>query len=121
MKQNKLPLPSMEQIERAVYLLDKGVKMPILPIRFPLDPILGIIPGAGDVLTLILSGSIIGHARKFGIPKNAQHKMVFNVVTDCILGCVPFVGDIFDFFYKANQKNLIILKEHISSQPQERP
>jgi len=111
-------LPSINQIEKTVNLLDKGVKLPVLPLRFPLDPILGIVPFLGDVFTLLISGSIIAQARKHSLPKNAQSKMVFNVLIDCIIGCIPFFGDIFDFFYKANMKNLAILKHHIGSQSQ---
>lgn len=114
-----LQLPSIEQIERSVNLLDKGPRMPVLPIRFPLDPLLGLIPGMGDVLTLVISGSIISHARKLGAPRSMQRRMIANVLTDCVIGCVPFLGDVFDFFYKANQKNLRLLKNHLASAAQE--
>lgn len=108
-------LPSVEQTERIVDLLDKGVRMPILPIRLPLDPILGVIPGIGDVVTLAISGSIILRARELGVPPSMQRRMVTYAVADCICGCVPFLGDVFDFFYKANRKNLGLLKKHLAS------
>ena len=116
---NGIQLPSIEQVERTVDLLDKGVRMPVLPIRFPLDPILGIIPGVGDVVTLVVSGSIILHARTLGAPRSMQRRMIANVLIDCFFGCIPFLGDIFDFFYKANQKNLFLLKNYLASAAQE--
>jgi len=111
-------LPSLQQIERTVELLDRGVRMPIVPIRFPLDPIVGIIPVVGDVITLALSGTIISHARNLGAPSSLQRRMVANVIADCALGCIPFLGDAFDFFLKANQRNLRLLKTHLASKAQ---
>ena len=110
---------SINQIERTVDLLDKGARMPVLPIRFPLDPIVGIVPGLGDMVTLFISGSIISHARKLGAPRSMLRRMAANVLIDCVFGCVPFLGDVFDFFYKANQKNLRLLKDHLASATQE--
>jgi hypothetical protein len=121
MRQPNPRWPSIEQIESTVNHLDRGVRLPVLPLRLPLDPIIGLVPFAGDVLTLIISGSIIGHARRLGVPKSAQRKMAINALTDCVLGCVPLVGDIFDFFYKANQKNLVILKQHVTSPSHNNP
>lgn len=111
-------MPSIEQIERIVNLLDQGVHLPGVPMRLPLDPIVGLVPLAGDVLTLTISGCIIAHAQKLGIPRSVQRKMVFNALTDCILGSVPLFGDIFDFIYKANRKNLALLKQHMTAQSQ---
>lgn len=110
-----LQIPSIEQIERTVDLHDKGVRVPVLPFRLPVDPILGTVPFLGDMVTMVLSGSIVWHARQLGASRLMQRKMLINLATDCVVGCIPIVGDVFDFFYKANIKNLRLLKNHIAS------
>lgn len=69
-----------------------------------MDPILGFIPIAGDIVTLVLSGSIIFHAKKLGATRSLQRKMFINALADCAVGSIPIMGDMFDFFFKTNKK-----------------
>lgn len=80
--------------------------------RFGLNGILGLIPGAGDVVTAALSMHLIWIGLKMKIPTIKIVQMVWNVLLNFLIGLVPVVGDYADFFHKANLKNLAILKQH---------
>lgn len=80
--------------------------------RFGLDPILGLIPGGGDIISLALSFYIIWIAIQMRIPVDKLIQMMGNVVYDFFLGFIPILGDIADFAYKANTRNLEILKQY---------
>ena len=84
-------------------------------LKFGLDPILGIIPGLGDFVSLLLSSYIVFIALLVGLPSDKVSKMIANVVMDFLIGLVPVVGDVADVFYKANKKNLAIIHEHLGT------
>ena len=92
-------------------LLDSEFK--IFGFRFGLDPILGLIPGIGDIISTSISIYIIYVARKLGVPENKLIQMWRNVIIDFVIGFVPFIGDIGDFAFKANQKNIQIIKPYL--------
>jgi len=81
--------------------------------RFGLDPILGVIPGFGDIFTLILSSYILLIAFMLRLPSGKIAIMLRHIMTDFIIGLVPIVGDLADLGYKANSKNLRIIHEHL--------
>lgn len=84
----------------------------ILGFKFGLDPLIGVIPWIGDAITFALSGYIIWVGYKMNIPQEKLVKMVQNAVTDLVLGIIPVVGDVSDFVYKSNSKNMKILREY---------
>lgn len=86
-------------------------KFKIGPIRFGLDALLDLIPGAGDVLGALLSLYLIWIAIKLRLPLKKISHMLFNIGIDFLVGAIPFLGAIADIFYKANLMNLRILKE----------
>jgi len=96
--------------QKLANLLDTAVKLPFIPIRIGLDSIVGLIPGAGDALMLFVSLRIVWLGKSLGMPKALIAQMVKNSVIDFGLGFIPFVGDIVDIFYKANQKNVRIME-----------
>ena len=71
-----------------------------------LDPLIGLIPGIGDLIGTMVSSAIVLQARRAGIPKATLMRMIANVALDAIVGAIPFLGDVFDFAFKANAKNL---------------
>lgn len=91
-------------------LLDSKFK--IGGFRFGLDPIIGFIPFVGDLSVLVISVYILWIGRQMKVPEDKFAQMVTNVVVDTLMGFVPVVGDIGDFFFKANIKNLEIIKKH---------
>jgi hypothetical protein len=84
-----------------------------LGYRFGLDPILGLFPGFGDTVSLILALYLIYIATEMNMPRKKLVLMVRNMGIDFVLGILPVVGDVSDFIYKSNQKNLEILEAHI--------
>lgn len=96
--------------QKLANLLDTAVKLPFIPIRIGLDSIVGVIPGASDALMLFVSLRIVWLGKSLGMPKALIAQMVKNSAIDFGLGFIPFVGDIVDIFYKANQKNVRIME-----------
>ena len=81
---------------------------------FGLDGILGLIPGLGDVVSGLLATYIVARAASDGVPRAALARMMTNVAIDTLLGSIPILGDLFDFMYKANTKNLRIYEESLN-------
>ena len=93
-------------------LLDSPVPVPGTSFRFGLDPILGLIPGFGDLVSPIFTAGIIWQARDLGIPRVVIIRMIINVAIDTLVGIVPILGDLFDFAWKSNNMNLALLEQH---------
>jgi len=96
--------------QRMANLLDTAIKLPIIPVKIGLDSLVGLIPGAGDALMLFVSLRIVWLGKSLGMPKALIAQMVKNSVIDFGLGFIPFIGDIIDIFYKANQKNVRLME-----------
>lgn len=93
-------------------MLDSAFKVPGTSIRFGWDPILGLVPGLGDAVTTLFGCLIILQAIQMRIPRVIQLRMALNVLIDAVLGVVPFVGDLFDFAWRANDRNFRLLERH---------
>jgi Domain of unknown function (DUF4112) len=96
-------------------LLDEAITIPGTRKKIGLDPIIGLIPGGGDTVSMGLSAYIIVEAALLGLPKTTLLKMVSNVVIDAVVGTVPVAGDLFDVVSKANTRNLKLLDGHITN------
>jgi hypothetical protein len=94
-------------------LLDSAVRVPGTSMRFGLDPVLGIVPGLGDVAGAALSGYVVLLASRLGAPGTVVVRMLGNVVIDTVGGMVPVLGDLFDAGWKANTRNLTLLERHL--------
>ena len=92
-------------------LLDNKFK--VLGFRFGIDPILGLIPGGGDLVSLALSSYIVWIGIKAELPKKKIVEMVRNTALDFVVGLVPLLGDAVDFTFKPNLINLEILRQHL--------
>ena len=100
---------SLEHMDRLARLLDAQWRIPGTNIRFGIDPIVGLIPGLGDLAAATISGYIILQAKRNGAAPSVIARMVGNVAFDTIAGRVPVLGSIFDVFFKANKRNMQIL------------
>ncbi len=96
--------------QKLANLLDTAIKLPFIPIKIGLDSIVGLIPGAGDALMLFVSLRIVWLGKSLGMPSALVAQMVKNSTIDFGLGFIPFIGDLIDVFYKANQKNVRIME-----------
>lgn len=108
MKQKK---NSLQHLEWFAKLLDNQFK--IGGFSFGIDPLLGLIPVLGDIIPLIFSVYLIILAKSEDLEDYVIHQMIGNMVIDFIIGTVPLVGDVGDFFFKASQKNLLLLKREL--------
>ncbi len=107
-----------QHANKLAYLLDDRFEIPNTNIRFGLDPIISLIPGAGDWLSGILSSYFIVLGARAEVPQSVLLRMGFNVLLDILIGSIPLLGDIFDFGWKANTKNAELLdkyKKHAAS------
>ena len=95
-------------------LLDSAFRVPGTNFRFGWDPIIGLIPWAGDVLTAMMSCALIVQAHQMRVPRVVQLRMLLNVGVDVVVGIVPFLGDVADVFWKSNAKNLALLERHVA-------
>ncbi len=96
--------------------LDTAFKLPFIPFRIGLDAIIGLIPGLGDAVMLIAALRIVYLGKKMGLPPGLVKVMLRNALLDFGLGFIPLVGDIVDFFYKANQANVRVMEKYWVSQ-----
>lgn len=104
------PHPADQVIERLAWLMDNSIPLGG-GYRIGLDPIIGLIPGLGDLIGTMVSAAIVLQAHRAGIPKATLMRMVANVGIDAAVGAIPFAGDLFDFAFKANSKNLQLYRE----------
>lgn len=81
-------------------------------LKFGLDPVISAIPVFGDIMAALISFYLVWIGYRMGIPEKEVNKMVRNILIDVVLGVTPFLGDIADIFFKANSKNLKILKKY---------
>ncbi len=104
--------PSIKYLTSLAKLMDAQFRIPGTGIRFGLDPLIGLIPGFGDFAGFMVSACMIVMLAKNGASGFVLARMAFNIVLDSVLGTIPVLGDIFDFAFKANQRNLKLLEEH---------
>jgi hypothetical protein len=102
----------LRALRRVATLLDSAVGIPGTSARIGLDPIIGLVPGVGDLVSPLFTAAILWQARDLGLPRVVQLRMLMNVGIDAVIGTVPFLGDIFDVAWKANVRNFVLLEEH---------
>src|SRR5262245_1386277 len=100
-----------DSLDRLSWLMDDLIRIPGLGWRFGLDALVGLIPGFGDTATSLVSFYILVSAVRYRVPKITIMRMALNIALDYVLGSVPFVGDLFDAWWKSNQMNVALLKE----------
>ncbi|UOQ77496.1 DUF4112 domain-containing protein [Hymenobacter sp. 5516J-16] len=99
-------------VERISYLLDSQFRVPGTTWRFGLDPIMGLIPVVGGLPSLAISGVLILTMMRHGASGSLVIRMALNVLLDTVIGAIPVLGNIFDFAYKANDRNVRLLRAH---------
>jgi hypothetical protein len=102
----------VDALRKVAQLLDSAFLVPGTSYRIGLDPIFGLIPGIGDLISPLFTIGLLWQARELGLPKVVQLRMIFNVAIDTLIGMVPLAGDLFDFAWKANNMNLALLERH---------
>ncbi|MDQ6652593.1 MAG: DUF4112 domain-containing protein [Acidobacteriota bacterium] len=100
-----------ESLERLSWVMDDLIRVPGLGWRFGLDAIIGLIPGFGDTATSLVSFYILASAVRYRVPKVTLLRMGLNIGIDYLVGSLPLVGDLFDAWWKSNQKNVALLRK----------
>lgn len=101
------------RIEAMEQLLERSFVIPGINRPVGLDAIVGLVPVIGDVVAMGLGAYIVWEARNLGMPKWKLLRMAGNVAFDSAVGAVPMVGDLFDFLFRSNTRNLRIVKRHL--------
>jgi len=110
--------PSLRGLEQVAWLMDRAVRIPGTRITVGLDSILGLLPIGGDVLTgVVQAGLVLLALFRYRVPRPVAARMAANVLIDVLIGAVPLVGDLFDVAFKANTRNMELLKQ-VVAQPE---
>lgn len=105
----------LDRLRSLTYVLDNAIAIPGTSYRVGLDPLLGLLPGAGDFLGTAFSAYIVLEAALLGLPRASLVRMVINILFETLVGTVPLLGDFFDATWKANAKNMALLEAHLNS------
>jgi uncharacterized protein DUF4112 len=108
----KILNPKLKWVERVSYLMDEQFRLPGTNFRFGLDPIINFIPVAGDLGGFAVSTVLLLTMAKHGVSRKMLILMTLNIILDSTIGAIPILGNIFDFAYKSNARNIKLLKEH---------
>ncbi|AKD02256.1 DUF4112 domain-containing protein [Pontibacter korlensis] len=102
----------LKWVDHIAYLMDNQFRLPGTNYRFGLDPILGLLPFAGDLASFGVSAVLILTMVRHGASGKLVALMMLNVGLDVIIGSIPILGNIFDFAFKANERNVRLLRRH---------
>lgn len=102
----------IDRLHNIADLMDSRFTIPGTTIRFGLDPVLGLFPGIGDTLSFFVSAWLVKEAEALGVTPAIKYRMIGNILLDLVVGSIPVLGDILDVGFKANQRNLALVREH---------
>ena len=108
---------AQRRLQRIAKLMDSQIRVPVIGLRIGADAIIGLVPGVGDIVSGAIGAYLIYEAQRLGIPRAAVLRMVANIAFDTAIGAIPFAGDIWDFFFRANDRNMQILARHLGGLP----
>lgn len=103
----------VDALRKWATLLDAALGIPGTRLRFGLDALIGLVPGAGDAFSGMFSALLVVQAMKLGVPRIILARMALNVFIDAAVGVVPLLGDLFDVGWKANLRNVTLLERHV--------
>ena len=99
-------------IHQLAHIMDSNFRIPGTRFRFGWDPILSLVPGAGNIISYVVSGILVIQMVRYGVSGKVALKMIGNVALDFIISVIPVIGTAFDAVYKANNRNVKLLNEH---------
>lgn len=106
----------VDRVHRLAGLLDSSIRVPVVGVRVGLDPLLGLLPVAGDAIAAALSLLIVVEAYRLGADRATLAAMLANVAVDAGAGSVPVVGELVDATWKANERNAELLERAVSTE-----
>lgn len=105
----------VERLDQFAYWSDDCIPIPGLDARIGLDPVLGLVPVWGDVITAVISCYVPYQAYRVGAPPSLIFKMLVIIIADAVSGSIPVAGDLIDAAFKANKMNVRMLKDHLGA------
>jgi hypothetical protein len=105
---------ALDRLDRLATIFDTAFIVPGTTIRFGVESLLRLVPGIGDAAASALSLYLLYEASRLGVPRLLLARMAANVVLEGMVGTVPFAGDAFDVFFRANRRNVALLREHFA-------
>ena len=105
----------LDRLRGLTRLMDQAFGVPGTKWRFGLDALFGLVPGLGDVAGGVIAVYALHVARQFGAPGIIQLNMLTNIALDSLIGTIPVIGDIFDFVFKAQTRNLALLDDWLKT------
>lgn len=99
-------------IERLAWWLDSAIVVPGTRFRIGLDALIGLVPGIGDLVGTAFSAYIVAQAARRGLPPAVLLRMLANVGVEAVVGAIPIAGDLFDAAWKANQRNVELMRQY---------
>ncbi|WP_426061414.1 DUF4112 domain-containing protein [Hymenobacter sp. B1770] len=99
-------------VEQMARLMDSHFRLPGTRFRFGLDPLLGLLPVVGDLTSLAVSGALVMTMMRHGASGAVVVRMAINILLDAVIGSIPLLGNLFDFAFKANNRNVALLRRH---------
>jgi hypothetical protein len=114
------PNDSLRRVKVVASVLDDAIRVPGTGLRFGIDPLIGLVPGLGDLFGGAASMYIILEAARAGAPASVVVRMALNVGIDTLVGGLPLIGDLFDFAWKSNRRNVKLLADHLEAPTQTR-
>ncbi|GAB3588750.1 DUF4112 domain-containing protein [Hymenobacter daeguensis] len=99
-------------VERVARLMDSQFRLPGTRFRFGLDPLLGLLPVVGDLSSTAVSVALLLTMLRHGASGAVVVRMALNILIDTVVGAIPILGNVFDFAYKSNERNVALLRRH---------
>ena len=106
----------LKRLDKFSRFTDSSIGLPFTRFKIGVEPIIGLVPGIGDLIGLAMSGYVLLEAQRAGASKELKRKMLRSIGIDCIGGLVPVFGDAFDAIYKANTRNTRLLRHYLQQQ-----
>jgi hypothetical protein len=104
---------AVRRLDTLSYVLDNSIPLPGTSRRFGLDAVIGLVPGFGDAAGALMSAYIVVQAARLGAPASSLVRMLLNVGIEAVVGAIPFAGDLFDAWFKANARNVTLLRQEL--------
>jgi hypothetical protein len=105
---------ALDRLDRLATVFDTAFVLPGTNVRFGVESLLRLVPGIGDAAASALSCYLLYEAHRLGVPRMLFARMVANVILEGTIGAVPLAGDAFDVMFRANRRNVALLREHFA-------
>lgn len=107
---------ALDRLDRFAHVFDTAFAIPGTNVRFGIEAVMRLVPGIGDAAASALSCYLLYEAHRLDVPRPVFARLVANVAIEGAVGAIPLIGDVFDVGFRANRRNVAILREHFQAQ-----